>query len=164
MNAPSLGDLVALLTIHGWKHNWSKLIWVADLAALIQTGKIDWDGVLKTATNGSWRRILALGVEMVRLVYGFETPVSADQGTQRLAKELEQNLGAGKNSSYLEWHRNMLRARDHRVDQIRQVANFVFSPGLGEYASVHLPGWAASGYHLVRLGRVLRLSREKILK
>ena len=164
VHAPGPEDLVALLTIHGWKHNWSKLIWVADLAAAVRLGNIDWKLVQRTAEFGGWRRILLLGLEMVRRVYSLETPLAVDPGVRALARDLEQNLRAARNVSYAQWHRGMLRARDRCAHQAQQLAYFIFTPGLAEYASIDLPRWAASGYRLVRLARVLRLSREKALE
>lgn len=163
VSAPHPEDLVALLAIHGWKHNWSKLIWIADLAAVLRCYDINWERIQESACRSGWKRILLLGLEMVRRVYGALYADYDDPFLLALAQELEQNLRQAKNNSYLDWHRNMLRARDSRFSQMRQLANFIFTPGLGEYASSALPGWAAPGYRVIRLARVLSLWPEKAL-
>src|SRR5581483_6680872 len=52
IETPTAEELFAMLAIHGWKHNWSKLIWIADLAQLIRRNEIDWDIVQRSATRG----------------------------------------------------------------------------------------------------------------
>ena len=161
MTTPTPENLMGLLAIHGWKHNWSKLIWVADLARLVRKTNIEWDLVERSALRSGWHRILVLGVEMVRRVYAVDGPLKADAGVATLAQELEDNLRAGANHTYINWHRQMLRARDSVPDQLKQLCNFIVTPGLGEYAAARLPGWAAAGYLLVRVARVLRFWPEK---
>ena len=165
-NTPSPEDLVGLLAIHGWKHNWSKLIWVADLANVIRRNEIDWQRLYRSATQDGWKRVLLLGLEMVRRVFGLPVFVKSDpdSGILELAERLERNLKRAKNNSYLEWHRDMLRARDSGGSQLRQIANFVFTPGLAEYSSSNLPGWASPAYRLIRLARVLSLWPEKAIE
>jgi hypothetical protein len=161
VNVPSAEDLVGLLVIHGWKHNWAKLIWIADLAVLLQKHDIDWQQVRESATRDGWRRILLLGLEMVRRVYGVTTALAPDAKLRLLAANLERRLQLAQNNSYLGWHRDMLLARDGRVSQIRQLRNFVFTPGLAEYASAKLPACLSPGYRMVRLARVMSLWPEK---
>jgi len=166
VNAPKPEDLVGMLCIHGWKHNWSKLIWVADLARTIRKYPLDWDEILSSAERWGWRRILLLGAELVRLVYKDITTKldhHGDAGVQAVARRLEQNLRRGQPNSYLDWHRDMLVARDSINSQIHQAANFVFTPGLAEYSSSKLPKWASLGYRMVRLARVLSLWPRKTL-
>lgn len=163
VNAPGAENLVGLLAIHGWKHNWSKLIWIADLSAVIRRSEIDWERLHESATRNRWRRILLLGLEMVRRIYGTPAcdPLNADPEIASLAERLEQGLRVANNSSYLQWHRDMLLARDSRSSQIRQLANFILTPGLAEYSSSKLPAWASPAYRAIRLARVLSLWPQK---
>jgi hypothetical protein len=100
---------------------------------------------------------------MVRRVYGLDSELSRyiDPQLLALADRLEQNLRLARDNRYLLWHRDMLAARDSRADQLRQVVNFVFTPGLAEYASPKLPSWASPAYRVIRVGRVLSLLLEK---
>jgi len=158
VTAPSPEELLGLLVIHGWKHNWAKLIWIADVAALIHLNNIDWEQVFHSASRNGWRRILLLGIAMTRKIYRLtDLPCDTDEGITALANDLHEHLPRATPISYVEWHRDMLRARDCRTHQLRQLRNFVLSPGLGEYATVKLPRWASPAYRLIRLGRVLSL-------
>jgi Uncharacterised nucleotidyltransferase len=163
VSTPSPEDLLGLLVIHGWKHNWSKLIWIADVAILAGRYDLDWQQIYRSASRNGWRRILSLGLEMARRVYGAERfPSDVDSGIATLAEELEYKLRATADASYIEWHRNMLRARDSRRLQARQLANFIFTPGLAEYSSYRLPAWGTPAYRFVRLTRVAATMKTKI--
>ena len=162
-NSPSPEDLFALLAIHGWKHNWSKLIWISDLLAVMRRYDLDWARLDRSATRGGWRRILLLAIAMLWRVYGVD-PVfdgATDPGIASLAERLERSLRLAKNHTYLEWHRDMLCARDSRASQLRQLVQFIFTPGLAEYSAARLPAWASAGHRLIRVGRVLKLWPEK---
>ena len=165
MSGPPPEGLFSLLAIHGWKHNWSKLIWIADLAAMLRHFDLNWQMIEDSAARDGWRRIFLLALAMVRRVYGIEAScdgaVAADRDIQSLAERLEAGLRLARNNSYLEWHRDMLSARDSFADQVGQVAHFVFTPGLAEYSAASLPRWASAGYRLIRIARVLRLWPEK---
>lgn len=162
VNAPSPEDLLGLLVIHGWKHNWSKLIWVADVANLIHRHDLNWDRIQRSSAKGGWQRILALGLEMARRIYWIErSPVQVDSGIATLAGEFEHKLRSAADTTYIHWHRDMLRARDSRLHQAKQLANFIFTPGLAEYTGQTLPQWAAPAYRLIRFARVARLMKAK---
>jgi len=162
VTAPSPEDLLGLLVIHGWKHNWSKVIWVADVANLLDRYDLDWDRVRRSAAESGWRRILSLGLEMARRVYRVDAPVPVDSGIAALAGEFEHNLRAAADSTYIHWHRDMLRARDSLRQQAKQLANFVFTPGLAEYSAYELPRWAAPAYRFIRLTRVAAMISAKV--
>src|SRR5437016_13960397 len=57
--ALSVEDELVLISIHGAKHFWERLMWIADVAALVsrQTG-MDWQRVLDSAQAGGAERML----------------------------------------------------------------------------------------------------------
>ncbi len=158
--SPSPEDLLRLLCIHGWKHNWSRLIWLGDIVQLLLHCRMDWGRLFTEAKAERALRIVSLGLRMSHRVFGIQ--ISApfdfrDPQLDQLADELTQRMQDTRPCSYMEWHQYMLAARDLHRDQVRQVAAFLCTPGLGEYASCDLPAWAAGGYRAIRLGRVFRL-------
>ncbi len=163
VNSPGPKDLFSLLAIHGWKHNWSKLIWVADVAQLIHRNNIDWDSVQRSAGRGGWRGILTLALATVERVYGLPETISFDRDPRvvQLTERLESGLRAAKAHSYLEWHRDMLTARDNRMSQFRPLTSFFLTPGLADYEYVKLPGWASATYRFIRIARLLRFGPSK---
>ena len=162
--SPFLEDLLMLLCVHGWKHNWSRLLWVGDVAQLVRRFHIDWESLFESSRKQGLLGILTLGLQMANVLFGVPLPpvcLVIDAAIQRLADKLIQRMQANEPCSYLEWHRFMLVARDSSADRVKQVSRFIFTPGLGEYAACSLPKWASSGYRAVRIARVIGLMNGK---
>ena len=67
-----------LLSIHGWKHNWGRLIWLGDIAQLMRTSNIDWDRLFSDCTRNRNVRLLALALRMSERVFGTTVPRKFD--------------------------------------------------------------------------------------
>jgi hypothetical protein len=161
---PSPENLLHLLCIHGWKHNWSRLIWVADVARILWMEQVNWEAVEQRALRSRSRRIIALGLQMAHRTFGVVLPENfeSDAGeVQTLGDDLLDRMRASRACRYIDWHRSMLAARDSPWDRIRQMAKFLMTPGLGEYATFTLPAALSPAYKLVRLARVARLIPNK---
>lgn len=168
VQGPSPEDLFALLAIHGWKHNWSKLIWVADLVQVMRRYRLDWELLRRSAARDGWLRILLLAIAVVERVYGLPGGIElerlgleSDSHLVALVRRLEDGLREGSDHGYLQWHRDMLSARDNGFSQIRQLVNFFFTPGLADYQCTTLPRWGSKGYRLVRMARLARFGLQR---
>jgi hypothetical protein len=164
--SPSAEDLLLLLCIHGWKHNWSRLIWVGDIVQLLASEAIDWDQLVVRAKKEGSFGVLSLGLQMARVLFSIPLPraISIREDIANLSEALIARMKSTQSCSYLEWHRFMLDARDSHRDRIQHMSSFILTPGLGEYAACDLPSWARSGYRLIRLARVLRLLPGKAIE
>jgi Uncharacterised nucleotidyltransferase len=78
----SLEDTLLLLCVHGSKHFWERLGWIADLAALSRASRpLDWATVMERAQKWGIRRMVLLGTGLAERL--FQTP---------LPKEVEDYL------------------------------------------------------------------------
>ncbi len=70
-----------LLCMHGSKHLWSRLIWICDVAQLLEVEReIDWDLAIREAKRlGLWRAV-ALGVQLAVRMIGVALPDWVLQG------------------------------------------------------------------------------------
>ncbi len=92
--ALSVEDQLVLICIHGAKHFWERLMWIADVAALVkrQTG-IDWQRVADSAQAVGAERMLRTGLRLAsdllqaRLPDKVQATVEADAGAARLAEQ-----------------------------------------------------------------------------
>ncbi len=73
--ALSLEDELVLNVIHGSKHFWERLLWLADLAAVLaQHPEIDWPRVRRSAEEVGATRMLHVGLRLAERVLGAVVP------------------------------------------------------------------------------------------
>jgi putative nucleotidyltransferase-like protein len=92
--ALSLEDELVLICVHGAKHFWRRLMWIADVAALIARQSPDWDRALAVAREVGAERILRLGLHLAADVLGTELPeqVEADMRSDRTVAKLGEQI------------------------------------------------------------------------
>ncbi len=110
----ALPDLLLILCVHGAKHLWERLLWLCDVAQLLDHAPdLDWDAVLRGAKARGIERMTALGLSLTRDVMGVVLPREVEEwlSTQPQALRLASRLRAS-----LLWHRD-LPAEDYAVEQ-----------------------------------------------
>lgn len=70
----STEDLLIILCVHGSKHAWERLKWVADVAELLRARPVDWQRVFATATKWRCRRMLLMGLALAHRVMNVDLP------------------------------------------------------------------------------------------
>ncbi len=116
--ALSVEDELVLICIHGTKHFWERLMWIADVAALVsrQTG-IDWERVADSARVVGAERILHIGLLLAsdllkaRLPDKVRAAVQADAVATRLAEQTRKWLSAPGYSPPALFERALFRMR-----------------------------------------------------
>jgi hypothetical protein len=96
----SLEDALLALCTHGAKHFWTRLLWVADLSAMLdrRSAQIDWDRVVACARELGTERILRTGLLLANRVLRSEIPaavatwVRQDGPAEQMAQELAEAL------------------------------------------------------------------------
>jgi Uncharacterised nucleotidyltransferase len=94
----SLEDELVLICVHGAKHFWERLMWIADVAALISRQPLDWDRALAVANEVGAQRMLHLGLRLAADLLDAELPphlkaaVQADRTVAKLAAQIESRL------------------------------------------------------------------------
>lgn len=93
--ALSVEDELVFISIHGAKHFWERLIWVADVAALVtrQPG-IDWRRVAATAEEVGAKRMLHTGLRLAADLLKARLPeiAQAEVGADAVAAQLSHRL------------------------------------------------------------------------
>ena len=116
--ALSVEDELVLICIHGAKHLWERLMWIADVAALVtrQSG-IDWQGVTETAKEVGAERMLHTGLRLASDVLHARLPeavlaaVQGDVGAGKLAACVRTWLAAAVNAPPTLFERVAFRLR-----------------------------------------------------
>ena len=97
--ALSAEDELLLICIHSAKHFWERLMWVADVAALVSREKdLEWEPMFSTAREAGAERMLSLGLLLAGEVFQTKLPrevervIRSDRGAARLAGEITSRL------------------------------------------------------------------------
>jgi hypothetical protein len=130
---PSLSseETLVIITAHGSKHLWKRLIWVSDVARLLASQPaLDWDEVFRQVTKLGAKRMLSLGLLLSRELLGAELPretarwIESDPGALRLSAEIRSRVRSGLEAPEGALQRFLfhLRMRERSRDRIRFAA------------------------------------------
>jgi hypothetical protein len=161
----TLGDehLLLVLCVHGAKHRWKRLEWIAALAELLRAGRGDVRKALRYADIAHARRTMRLGLSLAhRLLDAPLDPdvareIEADPRLPALEAEAEARL-FGPEPEGDETAANLrfnLRARDSAGDRARSAARWLFAPGPEDWRWVRLPDALFPLYRALRPVRLL---------
>jgi hypothetical protein len=98
----SLEDEIVLICVHGAKHFWERLMWIADVAALVSRQAPDWDRAMAVAREVGAELILRLGLRLASDMLGAELPahitedVASDATVAKLANQIKNRLSSGQ--------------------------------------------------------------------
>jgi Uncharacterised nucleotidyltransferase len=98
---PDMNPGITLLVVcmHGSKHLWSRLLWICDVAQLLNVSPdLDWKEIIREAKQTGLWRTLALGVLLAHRIAGVAIPKAilsrfeSDTTACKLAQHVEENL------------------------------------------------------------------------
>ena len=162
MKAPSEEDLFILLSLHAAKHVWGRLIWLCDLARIMNLPNLNWLAIGAQARDLNVVRILRVGMLLANRILAAAIPPAAEAGlppddaAEKLADEIHPNVvrDAPFNVESFAYFRLMVRLRERNSDRLRFLTRLIFTPGPGEWDAVRLPPGFSPLYRLVRFSRL----------
>ncbi|MBZ5701386.1 MAG: nucleotidyltransferase family protein [Acidobacteriia bacterium] len=159
-------DTLVFICVHGSKHFWERLMWIADVAGLVarQPG-LDWARVFAVARATRTERMLHLGLRLAGDVLAAELPpaaaaeVRADAVAGRLAAEIRGHLPSGEQAPRGALQRARIRMQmcGGAVRSARYLLRLAFTPTEEDWAA---PQHKKTGGRLDSLLRPLRLARK----
>jgi Uncharacterised nucleotidyltransferase len=163
METPSPADLFLILAVHAAKHVWERLIWICDLARLMNLPSMDWEWIASQARSLGVLRIVNCSMLLANRLLAAEFPSGAGKwflatdSDRRLFPRLQQQImtDAGFNVESLSYFRLMMQLRERPVDRARFATRLAFTPGPGEWKAVRLPPQLFPLYRVVRVARLL---------
>ena len=156
---PSPEGLLLILAVHGAKHFWARLAWLADVAGLIEAHpEMDWSQLLARAHQCGGTRLLGVALILVADLLGAPVPsdvahrLASDNSTTALAEQVAQWLAGAPIPA--ERSLGALRAamalRERRRDRVTQLWRTALTPTIEDWASVPLPAALSPVHYLVR--------------
>jgi Uncharacterised nucleotidyltransferase len=92
-------DALAILCVHGSKHFWERLSWIADISEMVRSHPLlDWNATFRRAESFRAQRMLKVGLALAGDLFGAPLPeeiraqVMADPVAAELTARIEQNL------------------------------------------------------------------------
>jgi hypothetical protein len=164
--ALSLEDELVLICVHGAKHFWERLMWIADVAALVSNrNAVDWIRAGAAAREVGAERIVRLGLRLAMDVLGAKltehvaVQVRTDSAVARLAEQIVKRLTASNPSRMGILKRALFRVqmRGSFLGGVSYLMRLSLSPTEEDW----LAGAEAERSSLVdALGRPVRLARK----
>ncbi|SHK79187.1 nucleotidyltransferase domain-containing protein [Rhodothermus profundi] len=161
-------DLLLYLVIHGNKHRWLKLTWVADVAELVRRcPELDWSFVAQQARDLGVERVLAIGLILAEALLGAPVPEGIQSRLRqrriahRMAREVVHRWMFRDNTEVYAfwpvfWYH--LRERErwrHRLGYLGHHLKLALAPTEKDRAFCRLPEQLTFLYPLIRPVRVL---------
>ncbi|HEY0083909.1 MAG TPA: nucleotidyltransferase family protein [Pyrinomonadaceae bacterium] len=163
INALAPEDLLLSLCVHGAKHLWERLSWVADIAQLLEVQEdLNWTNLLERARRTGTERMLLLGLYVAHDLLGaalpaqVEGPLRDDPEIVFLAHQIYARLFTGGDdangmSGYFIFQ---LKARRRLRDKFNY-CRYVISPTEEDLTLLSLPAPLSFIYYLLRPLRML---------
>jgi Uncharacterised nucleotidyltransferase len=153
-------DLMLVLCVHAAKHAWVQLSWLCDIAELAQS--VDWVVVQDHAQRLGIERIVAVTFILAARLLGTPLPHSAQEWIQkdRTVEGLADRIlpiitqGAEYETESMAYFRLMMNVRECWRDRFHFLWRLAFTPSVGEWSSIRLPGPLFPLYRVVRLMRL----------
>jgi len=158
-------DLVLYLAMHGAKHLWRRLEWIASLAeSLRATPDLNWELLVQRAGQAHATRMLALGLRLAEKFSDLKLPahvlagVDADGAMQRMSEQVGAQLfnlfGAADST---ETNLYNLRIMDRKRDALISALRAIFVPTLPDWQALALPAPLHSLYYAFRPLRLAKV-------
>jgi hypothetical protein len=148
-------DLLAVLCVHGARHFWLRLLWICDIAQLVEScPQTDWTRVVRDARRSGTLRLVLLGLALAEELLGTELAapvrdalrsepevrsVAAKLRARTLSRHPVEPKGREATDLYLEMR-----------ERWRERAAHVLEPNFDDLRTVSLPPALSGVYWVVR--------------
>lgn len=173
-------DTLLILCEHGTRHYWKRLLWIADLARLVEWNGLDWPWVLQQSRNIGSERVLLLGISLAETVFHANSPplvsqrIQDDPEVRKLTLRILGEIFSGRavfspvsspdGIPDITEELLYLQARERFRDRMRYYLRRGTSPTREDLDSYILPGFLSPLYPVIRIGRMIKKYNCRIWK
>jgi Uncharacterised nucleotidyltransferase len=164
VDTPGPHDTFVFLCLHAARHDWERLIWLIDIAALItRSDRLDWDAVVRELDHTSRKTPLQVSLMLVQVLFGVHLPlkvsarVNGDSIALALSKErIRRWQHESETSKYpWPWKSMYYRSMNLPADRRRYLHDVLLRPTPHEWRAVPLPFTCRGAYYAVRPFRLM---------
>jgi SAM-dependent methyltransferase len=164
LSSPSPEDVLLLCCLYGAFHIWGKLAWASDIARVIaQTPDLDWQRVLRLASDCGAERSLRLGLYLVQDLLHVKLPEDISRAIE--ADTVVQDLGSGvRRRSFHDFRgrqtereraRFRLKTQSSLWDKLRYCVNFAVTPTPEDWNEIRMPDPLTAAFYVLRPPRLV---------
>lgn len=155
-------ELFAYLAMHGTRHGWSRLKWLADFSAMAGEDGAELENLHRAAVRLGAGRCSAVALSLANTLLGKPLPTAlrAEFDADRIVRRIEAlalsrigglrdvglRVGAGDTFRLHLYHLLLDRGWRHRFRELGRKAVFPHQPSY-----IAVPGWLRPGYSVLRL-------------
>jgi len=162
VNTFSNEDLLILLSIHGSKHNWSRLIWICDIAKLLSSSySFDWNKIFNKCVELKCKRMFLISILLCKSLFNINIPeivkseIKSDKRVHKLLEEICHSIFDNKKTKNYKYFSPYIRSMDSLKDKVNFFINLIRPTPL-EYRIISLPQYMHFLYYPIRFSRLLR--------
>ncbi len=146
----SVEDTLILLSVHGAKHFWERLLWVADIAELVQAGSgVNWHKAFARSEELKSGRMLRLALYVAQIMLDAPLPdsvakkIQADSAVRKLGDGIRArfSLHPAPPLAIFERFRFRVMSRENFWQGMPYAMRLATSPTNPDRADLPLPGW-----------------------
>ncbi len=156
-------DHILYLAVHGCKHRWERILWLADVAwFVVSRPQLDWDELYAEADRRGSARMLSLALALAADGLGLALPpaarerIRADRAIPGLISGVVGGWTGPETVPELSWQnfRWFLGLWDRPGKKLGFAARFVATPANQDFSLTPLPVFLFPAYYLLRLFRM----------
>jgi len=168
----SAEDLLLILCLHGFTHQWERLGWICDVASLIDSRKdLNWQRILENATTLGVRGILSLGLLLAGDLLDASIPpevsksLQPDARVKKLAGQVREQLFTERSTpaGLFAEANTLVSLRERRLDRLRSCLRLATTPRSYDWMFLSVPDSLFFLYYLVRPLRLAGKYGAKLL-
>jgi SAM-dependent methyltransferase len=150
-------ELLLLICVHGALHLWDRMLWLSDVARLVERSSLDWPRLLALAHSTGSSQMLLAGLRLAAGLLAVDLPPDVRAQTERpsvlrLAESARERLLRDRRGRTGELERACFRlaALERPADRIRYWLGFATAVGPEDWEALDLPDRLTGLYRLVR--------------
>jgi len=167
----STEDLILYQAMHGAKHLWRRLEWIASLAELVRNlEEFSWSDIVDRAIKARATRILALGLRLAEN-FGVELPsqvtktLDGEDHMKKFANKIWNEMFSARTwADSTETNIFNMKIMDRRRDALASMLRAIFVPTLSDWEALSLPTAMHPLYYAIRPMRLTKIYSASMLR
>jgi hypothetical protein len=167
----STDDLILYQAMHGAKHLWRRLEWIASLAELVRNlEEFSWSDIVDRAIKARATRILALGLRLAEN-FGVELPsqvtktLDGEDQMKKFANKIWNEMFSARTwADSTETNIFNMKIMDRRRDALASMFRAIFVPTLSDWEALSLPSAMHPLYYAIRPMRLTKIYSASMLR